>query len=127
MSGGHFNYSNDHCCNEIFDYLVSADYGLADNTTKFQSTKARKFNPLEDYLISELVYDVFCILHSYDWYASGDTSEETYCADVQYFKDKWLKPKSGECAKEIVDDELNRVRSELYQTFGIGEGDHSDV
>ena len=27
MSGGHFDYSNDNLCHEIFGWEVSADYG----------------------------------------------------------------------------------------------------
>ncbi|MBQ5929015.1 MAG: hypothetical protein IIW96_07595 [Oscillibacter sp.] len=68
--------------------------------------------------MSELVFDVFCVLHSYDWYASSDTCVETYRADVQHFKDKWLKSMRGKRAKEIVDDELEEVRKKLYLAFG---------
>lgn len=126
MSGGHFNYSNDRCCDEIFDYLVSANYGLAEDVMKFQSNKARRLNPLGDHLISELVFDVFCLLHSYDWYVCSDTCKKTYLEDVQYFKDKWLKPLSGDRAKEIVDEEIDNLRSELYRTFGIEGGGTAD-
>ena len=118
MSGGHFSYINDSACHEIFGWGVRCDYG-EDGFS--QSKKARRLNPLEDLVMSELVFDVFCVLHSYDWYACSDTCEETYRADVQRFKDKWLKPMRGERAKEIVDDELNAARERLYQAFGIKE------
>lgn len=115
MSGGHFNYINDSTCREIFGWNIDCDYGERGFS---QSEAARRINPLEDLVMSELVFDVFCVLHSYDWYASSDTCEETYRADVQRFKDKWLKPMRGKRAKEIVDDELEEVRKKLYLAFG---------
>ena len=119
MSGGHFDYSTDRACSEVFGWVVSADYG----ERGFEQSKvARQLDPLEDAIMSELVFDVFCILHSYDWYASCDTCEETYRADVKRFKEKWLKPMDGRRAKEIVDDELEAVQRKLYRAFGAEEG-----
>lgn len=118
MSGGHFNYDNDRACNEIFGWGVSADYG----TRGFEQSKlARRMNPLDDLVISELVFDVFCLLHSYDWYTSGDTCEETYRKDVKRFKKKWLKSLPKSHIKEIVNDETSRLRDELYKAFIIDD------
>lgn len=117
MSGGHWNYQNDQLCNDIYDYNVSPTYGEHDE----ESRKARRLNPMEDRVISELVYDVFCLLHSYDWYASGDTCQLTYLADVQAFKEKWLKLMSKERAKAIVDDEIEALKAELYQALLINK------
>lgn len=114
MSGGHFDYKNDYLCHDIFGWEVSADYG--DHGFK-QSKFARRIDPLDDIIMSELVFDVFCLLHSYDWWQSGDTCEDTYRADVQRFKDKWLKQLPEERIREIVDDELNVVRGRLYNAF----------
>ena len=36
--------------------------------------------------ISALVYDLFCLLHSYDWAESGDTDMDAYQKDVEIFK-----------------------------------------
>ena len=118
MSGGHFNYSNDTLCREIFDWGVSPDYG--EHGFK-QSNLAGRINPLKDRIISEIVFDVFCLLHSYDWCESGDTCEETYRKDVKRFKEKWLKPMSEDRAKEIIEDEISNLREELYSAFGINE------
>ena len=120
MSGGHFNYSNDTLCHEIFGWGVSANYGERGFA---QSKLARKFNPLEDLVISELVFDVFCLLHSFDWYSSGDTCEETYREDVARFKKKWLKQIPKSTIKEIVNDETSRLRDELYNAFGTEKED----
>lgn len=115
MSGGRFDYRNDQLCNEIFDYTVYPEYGAAGFK---QSRVARTMNPLEDKIISELVFDVFCLLHSFDYYKSGDTGEETYQEDVKRFKEKWLKPMRGKRAREIVDQEIEELRKELYKAFG---------
>lgn len=123
MSGGHFDYSNDHLCHDIFGWEVSADYGEAGFK---QSKIARRLDPLDDILLSELVFDVFCVLHSYDWWQSGDTGEATYRKDVQRFKDKWLKQLPEERIKEIIDDELNVTRGRLYNAFFPNGGNNND-
>lgn len=120
MSGGRFNYCNDTLCRDIFGWTVSPDYG--DDGFR-QSNLARRLDPLDDIIMSELVFDVFCILHSYDWYRSGDTGEDTYRDDVRRFKDKWLKHIPDDRVREIIDDELNVVRGRLYNAF-INGGDH---
>ncbi len=120
MSGGHFNYMNDTLCREIFAWGVYSDYG---DSGFEQSKLARKINPMEDRVMSELIFDVFCILHSFDWYQSGDTGEDTYKADVKRFKDKWLKLIPEHRVREIIADELIAMRDELYQAFNIDGGD----
>lgn len=120
MSGGHFDYRNDNLCHDIYGWGISPDYG----DRGFEQSKiARRADPLDDIVMSELVFDVFCVLHSYDWYQSGDTCEETYRKDVQRFKDKWLKQIPDEQIREIIDDELNVVRGRLYQAFIRNGGD----
>ena len=116
MSGGHCNYDNDRACREIFGWEISPNYG---DRGFSQSKIARKLNPLDDFIISEIVFDVFCLLHSFDWYESGDTCEETYRKDVQYFKDKWLARLPEERTKEIVESAIDSVREKLYQTFNV--------
>lgn len=125
MSGGHWNYKSDHLAWDIFGFGFSPDYG---DKGFMQSKAAACLNPLEDHEMSEMLWDMLCILHSYDWYASGDTGEETCREDVQRFKDKWLgKTKVKDRIKRVADIELERVRKELYRTFGIRatkEDDH---
>ena len=120
MSGGHFNYQNDRLCEEIYGYDIYPNYGERGASL---SAKARRKNPLKDYVISELIFDVFCLLHSFDWYESGDTCEETYREDVKRFKDKWLATQPSARVKEIVDDEIIRLREELYKSFNIAGGE----
>lgn len=108
MSGGYFNYSNDNVAREIFGYGITVNYGL--EKLKDDSIQAAKDNPLEDHEISELVYDVFCLLHSYDWYKEGDTSYETYQKDVAFFKNKWLRSDPSERMDRLTAQAVERIK-----------------
>jgi len=87
MSGGHFNYAEGRLEDEMFD--IGLTYNLLEN--KDYSAEARTRNPLMDEDLSELAYDLLCLIHSFDNYVSDDTSEETYRKDVEFFKRKWLR------------------------------------
>lgn len=102
MSGGRFDYIDGRCKDEIFGW----------------SDKPR--NVFEDREISELIWDVFDLIHDYDWYASGDTCEETYLKAKAKFKRKWLK-NDEERAQRVIDNAIDEVRQELYKTFGVAE------
>ena len=117
MSGGHWGYENDSTCREIFGWGLDPDYGLNSEVMKKNALLARKFNPLGDKELSELVYDVFCLLHSYDWYTSGDTGEEDYKNDVKFFKEKWLKRSSSDRVKDEIDKTLAETKEELLNMF----------
>ena len=118
MSGGHWEYNNDNACGEIFTWDVTPCYGMGGKNYKIYSKVARRMNPLEDFEISDLVFDVFCLLHSYDWYRSGDNMEETYRKDVEYFKEKWFKSSRVERMKEYVDSAVSELRQNLLQIIG---------
>lgn len=118
MSGGRWDYMQIRLAEEIYGWDMNCHYG--DDGFK-QSKKAARKDPLEDAELSELVWDVFIVLHSYDWYASGDNCEETYRADVQRFKDKWMKKTQKERVKRQVDRELELARESLYKSLGIEE------
>lgn len=109
MSGGYFDYSNDDAAQKIFDYGITISYGLEE--LKDESKQAAKDNPLEDHEISELVYDVFCLLHSFDWYKEGDTGYETYQKDVAFFKDKWLRGDSSERMDRLTAQAIERIKN----------------
>jgi hypothetical protein len=116
MSGGHWNYQNDSLANEIFGWCCSPDYGQDGFK---QAAIAKKYNPLEDKVLSEMLWDMLCVLHSYDWYACSDTCEETYRKDVDYFKKKWLKIPEKELARREIDAALEETRQELYKSLGV--------
>jgi hypothetical protein len=115
MSGGWWNYENDHAARAIFGWHMDVDYGKEGFS---QGKNARRKNPLKDKQISELVWDVFCLLHSFDWYMEGDTSEETYKEDLKYFREKWLNVSSEELVHREIEKALTEAREDLYQIFG---------
>lgn len=100
MSGGHFDYVDSRLKSEI--------YGWTD----------KPGNVFEDREFSELVWDVLDLIHEYDWYVSGDTSKETYLKAKAKFKKKWMNNR-GLRVRRIVDNAINQVRQELYETYGI--------
>ena len=118
MSGGHFDYSQDRLARDMFGWDLELSYGKRGFS---QVEKAGKLNPLEDRELSKLAWDLLCVIHSYDYYISGDTREEQYRQDVQHFKDKWLKPVRKETAMRLVNEECQRLKDELYKDLWIGE------
>lgn len=120
MSGGMWNYTNDTLDGDIFGWELNVDYGLNREEHKISAMQARKADPLEDKELSELVFDVFCLLHSYDWYTCADTGEDTYRADVKAFKDKWLKRSRQQRIKDEIEKALAETRIHLYRDL-LGE------
>lgn len=106
MSGGHFNYIDGNLKSEIF--------GWTNKPT----------NAFEDREISELVWDVLDLIHDYDWYASGDTCEETWLKKKNAFKKKWFSNR-GVRIRQIVDNALQETKDELYKTFGFVDGEEN--
>lgn len=116
MSGGHFNYENDHLAYETYGYEVNVNYGL--ENLQEDSARAANLNPLEDREISELVYDVFCLLHSFDWYKECDTSYETYKKDVLFFKRKWFGQELEARIDKLTERAIRRIEDVAYQEVG---------
>lgn len=104
MSGGYFEYADQRAKNKIFGYLGDELKG----------------NVFEDWEITELVRDVFDLIHDFDWYKSGDTCKETYLLKKAEFKKKWLG-KHPERVKEIIDLAIAEAKQELYETYGCSE------
>lgn len=104
MSGGRFDYIDSRCKEEIF--------GWSEKPT----------NVFEDREISELIWDVFDLIHEYDWYASCDTSEEKYLSAKDAFKKKWLKH-DEQRVQMVIDNAIDEVRKELYKTYGVKQTD----
>lgn len=118
MSGGYFCGHADRLAEELFDYAGYPHYGEQGFS---RAPLARQLNPLEDKTISELTWDLLCVLHAFDYYKSGDIGEDRYREDVDYFKSKWCKPYSKKRTKEIVDAEVAALRAELYRDLGLEE------
>ena len=102
MSGGHFDYKDTSLKSEIF--------GFADVP----------HNALEDREISDLTWDLLDLLHAYDCYVCGDTRKDSYLKVKAEFKKKWLDNR-GVRVRRIVDEAIDSVRKELYETYNIEE------
>ena len=128
MSGGRWNYNQ---CDLGYEMFPGCDvcYGIGnDERNKYRNYSgnvklARKLNPMEDKQISELVFDVLCLIYSADWYKSGDTGEDDYREDVKYFKGKWLKEKPIDLVKDEIEKSVIELKDELYVAFGLLEDD----
>lgn len=118
MSGGRFDYMDHGLCTEIFDEYADYDLeGLKD--LKDARKRVRRKNVFEDVEISELIFDVFCLIHSYDWYASGDTGEDTYRKDVEYFKRKWFGKTAMQRAEKVTKDAIEEFADDVRKIFGV--------
>lgn len=105
MSGGRFQYADSNARLEIFGY--------------YDDESLRKVpNVFGDREISELVWDVFNLIHDFDWYDSGDTSEGNWNKSVKQFKDKWFT-EAGR--KERIDRYINDNAEELRDVFGLND------
>lgn len=119
MSGGRFNHTDRVLTTEMFDTWAS--YAMGDFDYQCNVKRVRRQNRFEDKVISELIYDVMCLINSYDWYASGDTDEETYRKDVNFFKKKWLKLLDKKYVRELIDEELADTKEELLKALLVGD------
>lgn len=104
MSGGRFSYADCQLKSEIYGFFAD-----------------EPANVFEDREISELVWDVLELIHTFDYYQCSDTSKETYLKKKDAFKKKWFGGNRGLRVKRIVDDALAETRKELYETFGLQE------
>ena len=71
-------------------------------------------------MISEIVFDVLCLINSFDYYKSGDILYEDYLEDVKFFKNKWLKL-NKKFIKETIRREVTGLAEELTKAFCIDE------
>ncbi len=131
MSGGRWNYQQNSLGYEMFPGC-DVCYGLGDDDRSKYSNYtgsvklARKLNPMEDKQISELVFDVLCLIYSADWYKSGDTGEDCYGKDLEFFKRKWIKAEPNDMIKSEIDKAVEDARDSLYITFGLKQRDERD-
>ena len=119
MSGGYWDYRNDTLADELFGYQCDTSHGLKGDRHDACLRTAIKNNPLGDPEVSALVYDVFCLLHSYDWAASGDTCSDSYRKDVEDFKKRWMKRSRKDQIRELIDICADNLKKELYEAFSL--------
>jgi hypothetical protein len=124
MSGGCWNYMNDSAASEILGYHIYVGYGLDSDRHEKNYKQVIRDNPLGDPEISALVYDLFCLLHSYDWAESGDTDMDAYQKEVEIFKSRWFKTARIDRIKEIINISTETLKNELYQAFGCEQSEN---
>lgn len=99
MSGGRFEYVDMTAKNMIFP-------------------EGKCTNVFEDREISELAWDMFNLIHTFDWYKSGDTDKQSYLEAKVKFKRKWLDNR-GVRTRTIIDNAIDELKQELYETYNL--------
>ena len=101
MSGGYFNYANNSLQDAIF-------------TQSWTGTRDPKDDPFHDLEISDLVFDVFGLIHDLDYYKSCDYGEGTYRKCLTEFKDMWFaKGARQKRMAKYIDDSISALRADL--------------
>lgn len=116
MSGEYFNYNERRLAEDIFGYRLGLNIDYGEDGWK-HSTEARRTNVMEDREISEIVWDVLCLIYSYSYYKSGDTSHADYQTDIDHFKEKWFNITQQERTDKYKED-LNNFCIELCKELG---------
>lgn len=111
MSGGYFNYAYSSFSGELG--IPSGHYGIGTHPyyNDYRNESISK-DPMHDPEISELMYDISCLLHSLEWFESCDTSEECYAADVRAFKEKWFGRTAAD-SYSVYREELTNMLKDL--------------
>lgn len=107
MSGGFFNHED--------ISLMYSIFGSTDRCT----------NRFEDAEISELVFDVFKLIHSFDYYKCSDCSREDYLNDKNEFKKKWFGTSPNKRHKKYIDESVEHLRDELYEMINLKDTNKS--
>lgn len=118
MSGGEIGRNLYWLKENIFDngYYIETKCGFIGTNNKDYRKSiilARKRNAFNDKVVGELIYDVFNLLHSLDYYTAGDVCEEDYEQDLANFKNKWLKSLKKPYVKEIVQEYVEDLKKML--------------
>lgn len=86
MSGG----SLDYLAYKIEEIFQEASIHYSNLNDKNECIYARVDDPMNDADVSEMLFDMGCLLHSLEWYLSGDNCSETYYKHLSEFKAKWI-------------------------------------
>lgn len=101
LSGGYYNFRDRDLKSDIFGW--NAD---------------QAWNAFEDREISELIFDVFDLIHEFDLYKSEDNCKDAYLEAKAEFKKKWFSNR-GVRVQRVIDNAVDELRQELYKTYGI--------
>lgn len=115
MSRGCWDYIDERLCEDIFGY--SSGY-MNSPPIKPIPTKVREENRLGDAFLSEIAYDVFCMLYACDSYKCGDIGEDTYRKQLKVFKDKWVNHRNSKNINRVLSEYVERFKRDIYDYFG---------
>lgn len=113
MSGGHFDYIEDKAVNAMFGYDVYIPrYFDGEYAKEYKKNLAAaiRMDPMEDADVSALLFDMLYLIHSCDFYKSGDTGPDDYRKDLDRFRAKWFGTSRDERLLEYVDIIVGEAR-----------------
>jgi hypothetical protein len=82
---------------------------------EFKRVNEEYVGNMYDKELDRMMEDLVEVLHDLEWWKSCDKSEECYRDTVKKFKEKWLKGNRCERLKEIVDEEIELLKQDLYK------------
>lgn len=119
MSGGYWDDRDRALATDIFGYHIDTGCGLDGDRHDENMRIVIKDNRLGDPEISALAFDIFCLLHSFDYAKSGDSDQEDYREDVAAFKKRWLNTAGTEQIRHMIDICITNLWKDLYETFSV--------
>ena len=120
MSGGHFEYTQDRLCEALFGWDVYIPRHRMNQETEYaeQLQAVRRIDPMHDIELSELVFDILYLIHSLDYWQSGDNGEAEYRKDAQWFKEQWADTPREDRLRFYVDEKIKALKEELEKMIG---------
>ena len=107
----------------LFGHHIELEHG---KSGRMHSTTASRIDPMDDPEISEIVWDVLCLIYSRGELEDGDTPEEIYYGDVKRFKEKWFKEPRTRRLLKYIDDKMQVVQAECVALIeGYADEDKS--
>lgn len=100
---------------KLFAHSIELDYGTSG---RMHSTTASRIDPMDDPEISEIVWDVLCLVYSRGKLEEGITPEEIYYKDVKRFKEKWFKEPRNKRLIKYIDDKFRVTQAECVALIG---------
>lgn len=101
----------------IFGWNISFRETIGSESYQEELKHIIRGNALNDFELSTLVYDVLCLLHTYDYVYAGDYDNEELQEQVAAFKKKWLKTPRKTQMKETIDACMECLKDDLYASF----------
>lgn len=119
MSGGHFDYNEENLAESLFNTYIPR---YRDNRWKEEYNHAKQtaiaVDPFEDIRLDALVFDILYLIHQRDFYLAGDTGEDTWKKERDWFYNLYFNDNSdeqNENMKQLINDRIDSIRDELIK------------